>query len=310
MVNNPNQVMLAGKVTDVNKLKYPLLASIKLDGVRSFIRNAGACGSRKYRADGVVLSRKLKPIPNVFVQELFHNLPDGTDGELILGDPAAKDCYRKTTSATMGRDNPEGKNVTYHVFDKMVDRPFTERYIIVKAEWWLHKKQVRIVEQVTINSAEELLELEAKALAQGHEGLMVRSLDGPYKHGRSTEREGILLKLKRFVDSEAVVESYVPFMHNENEAMTDELGHTKRSTAKEGKVALEMLGKLIGHDVKTGMEVECGTGFTHEERRHLWIFRDKMIKDRWLFKYKYFPTGGKDKPRFPVFIGWRDPIDT
>jgi DNA ligase-1 len=210
----------------------------------------------------------------------------------------------------MGRDNPEGKNVTYYVFDKMVDRPFTERYIIVKAEWWLHKKQVRIVEQVTINSAEELLELEAKALAQGHEGLMVRSLDGPYKHGRSTEREGILLKLKRFVDSEAVVESYVPFMHNENEAMTDGLGHTKRSTAKEGKVALEMLGKLIGHDVKTGMEVECGTGFTHEERRHLWIFRDKMIKDRWLFKYKYFPTGGKDKPRFPVFIGWRDPIDT
>ena len=297
MVNNPNQVMLAGKVTDVNKLKYPLLASIKLDGVRAFIRN------------GVVMSRKYKPIPNVFVQELFHNLPDGTDGELILGDPAAKDCYRKTTSATMGRDNPKGKNVTYHVFDKITkepDTPFNVRLAMLEVGME-GKHNVKMVKQELVYSADFLLELETRALAAGHEGLMIRGIKSPYKHGRSTEREGWLLKLKRFVDSEAVVTSYVPFMHNENEAMTDELRHTKRSTAKDGKVALEMLGKLIGHDVKNGMEVECGTGFTHQERNELWATKSTLVGK--IFKYKFFPTGGKDKPRFPVFIGWRDPID-
>ena len=45
------QVMLAGKVSDVNKLRYPVLASLKLDGVRAFV------------SDGVVYSRNFKPIP-------------------------------------------------------------------------------------------------------------------------------------------------------------------------------------------------------------------------------------------------------
>lgn len=71
---------------DLEKLRFPLLASAKLDGVRAIVRG------------GVVFSRSNKPIPNQFVQDKFKHL-EHYDGELIYGDPTAKDCYRRTVSA-------------------------------------------------------------------------------------------------------------------------------------------------------------------------------------------------------------------
>jgi DNA ligase-1 len=58
--------MLACK--DATGLKFPLLASAKIDGVRALVK------------DGKVLSRSLKPIPNRHVQEMFGSL-EGADGE-------------------------------------------------------------------------------------------------------------------------------------------------------------------------------------------------------------------------------------
>ena len=294
------QVMLAGKVSDVNKLRYPVLASLKLDGVRAFV------------SGGVVYSRNFKPIPNVFVQNNFCTLPEGTDGELILGNPTAPDAYRKTVSAVMGETNPEGANVVLHVVDTIPvagnDPGFWMRYWNY-SEALDEQPRVTVISQETIHNAEELLVMEAGALQQGHEGLMVRSVNGRYKHGRSTEKEGILLKLKRFADSEAVVLDTVPLMHNDNEATENELGHTKRSTAKAGLVAQNALGKFVVRDCKSGVEFECGTGqgLTKELRVELWKDRANLVGK--FIKYKFFPSGSKDRPRFPVWLGFRDKID-
>ena len=294
------QVMLAGKVSDVNKLRYPVLASLKLDGVRAFV------------SGGVVYSRNFKPIPNIYVQTNFCRLPEGTDGELILGNPTDPAAYRKTVSAVMGSDNLEGANVVLHVVDSIPeagnDFGFTRRYVKYHTELAC-KPLVKVVQQDLIRDAEGLLAMESEALSKGHEGLMVRDPNGRYKHGRSTEKEGILLKLKRFLDSEAVVYDTVPLMHNENEATENELGHTKRSTAKAGLVALPMLGKFLVRDLHSGVEFDCGTGLglTKELRTELWKDRPSLVGK--LIKYRYFPTGGKAKPRFPVWLGWRDAID-
>ena len=294
------QVMLAGKISDVKKLRYPVLASLKLDGVRAFVSGK------------VVYSRNYKPIPNVYVQNQFKNLPEGTDGELILGKPTAPDAYRKTVSAVMGEVNPEGANVVLHVVDSIPeagnDPGFQRRYDDYSKRL-AGCPNVKVITQETIYNAEELLVMEASALQAGHEGLMVRDPNGRYKHGRSSEKEGILLKLKRFSDSEAVVLDTVPLMHNENEATENELGHTKRSTAKAGLVALPMLGKFLVRDVKSGVEFECGTGLglTKELRTELWKDRPSLVGK--LIKYRYFPSGSKSKPRFPIWLGWRDPID-
>ena len=64
---------------------------------------------------------------------------------------------------------------------------------------------VRVVPQVLVHNEEELRAFEEKCLAEGYEGAMVRSLEGPYKCGRSTVKEGYLLKVKRFEDGEAEI---------------------------------------------------------------------------------------------------------
>ena len=143
----------------------------------------------------------------------------------------------------------------------------------------------------------------------GYEGIMLRNPGGIYKHGRSTLKEGHLLKLKRFVDSEAIVIDVKPLMHNENEAVRNKLGHLERSSKKAGKVATNMVGSLVVRDVKTGVEFEIGTGFDEKQRYDLWSDRHLIVAQKWVVKYKSQPIGVKEKPRFPVFLGFRDKRD-
>jgi DNA ligase-1 len=293
------KVMLAGKISDVDKLYYPVLASLKLDGVRAFIHQ------------GKVMARSFKPIPNIHVQALFSGLPEGFDGELILGDPTAPNAYRKTMSAVMSDDKVAGTAVDFHVFDRMGSgHSFSARFAHVKD--YCHDyslPHVKVVEQRPIWTPEALLAMETEALDAGYEGLIVRDPHSLYKHGRSTEKEGILLKLKRFVDSEAIVLGTEELMHNGNEATINELGHTHRSTAQAGKTGLHSLGKFCVRDMTTGVEFEIGTGkgLTRVLRDELWQDRDSLVGR--IVKYKHFPTGSKDKPRHPVWLGWRDPLD-
>ena len=54
---------------------------------------------------------------------------------------------------------------------------------------------------------------------------MMRNPIAPYKQGRGTFREGIIYKLKRFEDSEAVIIGFVEQMTNQNVLEKDELGY-------------------------------------------------------------------------------------
>ncbi len=289
--------MLAVDCGGVDSLSFPLIASPKLDGVRAIIG-----------ADGV-LSRTLKPIPNKKVQALLKGLPVGLDGELMAGDPTAPDVYRKTVSMVMSED-ADIDGLVYHVFDIQNGCAFGLRYLHLINFGFITcdpSAAVTLVPQHTVANVKDLLALESGWVALGYEGAILRKPDGPYKHGRSTRKEGYLLKLKRFVDSEAVVLGVTELMHNANEAKTNELGRTARSSHKAGKVGMGVLGALQVRDCKTGVEFEIGTGFTAEERAAL--FRVMGGIEGWLAKYKYFAGGSKDKPRFPVFLGWRDKRD-
>lgn len=292
--------MLAAPAEDLSKLRYPLLASPKLDGIRCLIFG------------GVAMSRSLKPIPNKYVQQVLAAQPswEGLDGELIVGDPTASDCFQRTSSGVM---TIEGEPAfVYHVFDKWQHRisdkadPFKHRLALAAKVVANHKKAV-LVPHVQLMNEAALLKYEAGQLSAGYEGIMLRDPAGEYKLGRSTLREGGLLKLKRFEDSEAEVLGFEPLMHNANEAVRNELGHLERSSHQAGKVALKLLGSLKCRDLKTKVEFDLGTGFTSGQRADLWLGRNKL-KGK-LVKYKFQPVGVKDKPRFPVFLGFRDPRD-
>ena len=94
-------------------------------------------------------------------------------------------------------------------------------------------------------------------------------------------------------------------MHNGNEATTNELGRTKRSSHQAGKTGRGDLGALIVrfYDV----EFNIGTGFDDVERAEIWNHRDRFLGK--LAKFKYFSVGVKDAPRHPVFLGWRAGVD-
>jgi DNA ligase-1 len=116
-----------------------------------------------------------------------------------------------------------------------------------------------------------------------------------------------LQKIKRFTDSEAVIVDFEERLHNENEATTDLLGHTKRSSHQENMVKTGTLGALRVRDVNTQIEFKIGTGYDDDLRQDIWDNKNHYTK--LLVKYKYQAAGAKDAPRFPVFIGFRNEND-
>ncbi len=293
--------MLAGKAV-FSKIKYPVLASPKLDGIRCLIRN------------GVAVSRSLKPVRNKTVQAWVQDHRDrleGLDGELISG-PHDAQVYNRTSSVVMSAEG--GDNWEYHVFDDwrlacLGHVQYIDRLSELRgwAEGYGQVRKCKLVDSVWIEDEAQLLEFEAKCLGQGYEGIMLRDPDGPYKYGRSTTNEGYLLKLKRFEDDEAVVIGVEERMHNKNEATKDALGHTERSTAKEGLVPAGDLGALICRRAD-GVVFKIGSGFTPQQRIDLWRMHSQDLLGR-IAKYKHFAFGSKERPRFPIFLCFRDPDD-
>ena len=292
-----SDLMLAGKITDLNELRFPVLASPKLDGIRATVDLRGQ-----------VISRNGKLIRNKHVQHLFgFSAITGFDGELIVGDPTSPTCFRDTTSGVMSDDGKP--NVTFHVFDKWStgrEYGFHDRLQKIKAFLGSGDDpgitSIKVVPHLTIKTVEELTRYEEVCLAKGYEGVMVRDPNGPYKRGRSTVKEGWLLKLKRFEDSEAIIMDFIELNHNHNEK--DESG--KRTNHKAGKVGGGILGSFVVKDVNTGVAFEVGTGFTREQRQEFWQNRADL--EGLTITYKFFPSGSKDRPRFPVFKGFRGDI--
>lgn len=281
---------------DLNVLRYPVLASPKLDGVRAAV------------VGGKLLTRTLKEVPNRHIFTTLSRLEyEGFDGELIVGYPTDTDVYRNTVSGVM-RIAGEPKWTWYVFDDHAAGGAFSSRYASLTmrvARARLRNTCIHTHEHKQIRNADELEAYETECVNFGYEGLILRDPDASYKHGRSTVLEAGMLKVKRFEDSEAVVLDVVEEMFNGNDAKTNELGRTKRSSAKAGLVGKGTMGALKVRDVKTDAVFHIGTGFTAADRAALWA-QPPIGK---LAKYKFFAVGVKDLPRHPVFLGWRDRRD-
>lgn len=286
--------MLAGKCPeDLEQLQFPLYASAKLDGWRCLIK------------DSIALSRKLKPIRNKFVQSVLGNEKfNGFDGEIIVGPPNSPNAMQATTS---GLSSVEGEpDFTYHVFDKW------DRQVDFHIAGWYPQIGTSIIKpllQQFITNISELEQFETDCLSQGYEGVITRSLSSPYKFGRSTTKQQWLLKLKRFQTDEAIIVSTEELMHNANEATTDTLGLTERSSHQENKVGMGKLGALVCRQLgESKPTFNIGTGFTDLDRQALWATRHSLIGKTITFKH-FAQTGVLEKPRNPVFISFRPKED-
>jgi len=272
---------------DLSKLRYPVMASPKLDGVRATFQN------------GSLVTRSLKPLPNRAINEVFKHTA-AFDGELIIGDAFSKTVFRDTMKVVMAHD-ADIKGLRLHVFDIVNMGAFKDRFRIAcdMADY----ERIIPVPHCLIDNEKELLRMEEDMLNLGYEDLMVRDPKGEYKMGRSTVNEGGLLKVKRKLQSEATVIGFEEQMHNANEAKLDNLGNTERSSHQANMIPMGVLGALVVKDIKTGVSFNVGTGFTAEDRTGIWKQRDTLLYK--IISYEYLPIGVKDKPRHPVFLGWR-----
>ena len=294
--------LLAAKVEDVAKVSYPTLATPKIDGIRAM------------KIDSNLVSRTLKPIGNSTMRAVLESLlPDNSDGEIVV-----EGTFQDVQHSVMTRvdsANFSGR-FTYYWFDYVKDdttKPYCERVVDMREYAQSHPEmfshpQATIVPlyPTSLHTVEDVVAYQAKALADKFEGVMLRKPSGAYKMGRATFRDGVLLKLKQFLDAEARVVGVQELKKNTNEKQTSLTGASQRSSKKDGLVPQNKLGSLLVVNA-AGQEFSIGSGFNDEQRRTLWARKEDLIGKR--VTYRYFEVGVKDAPRFPTFLGFRHEDD-
>lgn len=282
---------------DFATLQYPLFASFKEDGLRCLLH-----------PELGPVSRTFKPIRNKhIVAELKSWGLTHLDGEIVIRDRHNHDLsFNDTQSAVMSVEGES--NFQYRVFDSFLrpDYPFTSRWVDAKRAIIVRNDFAAItwIEQLLVQSPEELQDLWHRAADLNKEGLVLRSLQGHYKSGRTTEREGIMWKCMTLVREEAVIHGWEPMYQNCNVAKADEFGRTKRSKHAANMIEQPLLGTWL---VKNHWGYFNVSGFTALERETFWRDRESYVGKTIVYKYK--PHGSKDLPRHPIFVGFRDAED-
>jgi DNA ligase 1 len=300
---------------DESKLVFPIIAMPKIDGVRAI------------NLDGNLTGRSLKPHANRYVTRMFSfERYLGLDGEMAAGNVSDTDLCRNTTSAL---NSIKGEpSVVWHVFDLIteatVNLPYQQRYAELRRRVdHLNRSghtDIQLVPAHHCTTLDQLLELEDKWLDEGMEGVIIRRPDGLYKQGRSTVKEGGLLRIKRFIEIDAKVLEIIEGEANGNEAKTNELGRTERSTHQENMTPNGMVGAMMceleepmldskgGVLLPKGEVVKVGAGsMPHDMRLYYFLHPEELLNHT--IKFKTFPKGVKNKPRFPTFVSVRAESD-
>lgn len=301
---------------DLDKLpSTPYIIQPKIDGVR---------GLNMY---GELTGRSLKKHRNKYTTSFYsHSSLIGLDGELAAERETHPDLCRITSSAlstitgepytlwwlfdyVVNETRFERYDVRYNLLQKRVAQLYNECPVI-----WHH---LRVVPMVICETSEQLFAQENQWLEEGYEGVIIRGIDKPHKAGRSTVREGGLLRIKRFIESEALITKIVEGEENTNVAQVNELGRQFRSSHKDGKIPNGLVGSFEGIACETVIDqftkkvvIENGQTITispgnmsHADRKR--IFENQGLALGKVCKYKFFPKGIKDKPRFPTFMSFK-----
>jgi DNA ligase-1 len=273
---------------EIERLVFPLIGQPKFDGLRcTVLPSLGP------------VSRTLKSIPNRFVRDRLSEIEFlNHDGEIVTYTDGAMDDLGLVQSKIMTADGePDFK---YHTFDhvEVPSDPYELRHSRLVGGY--------IVENTILPDFAALMAFEEALVVDGWEGVILRKIGSPYKFGRSTAKEGTLLKMKRFYDDEATVIGFVEKQTNTNEQTRDERGYAKRSKAKAGMVPGGVLGALQMRWA-SGVEFELGSGFDAEQRQRIWDNQPEYAGRQVTFKYQR--VGPNGAPLLPIFKCFRPELD-
>ena len=250
------------------KWRPPFIVQPKYDGIR--------CRAVSTQAGYILLSSEENPIFSVpHINIALNNWQPGTelDGELYCHNMSFEEIVSRTSRTTNLHSDYE--SIQYHIFDEVVGGSQIERtthiseyqvkYPLVISPFWL------------CNNLEEILKAYDEILNQGYEGIIVRNIDAPYERKRST---------------------WVMKFKPKKEDTYEIIGFTEEID-KDGSPK-DSLGALVCSS-GDGKTFNVGTGFTSEQRKHLWEGQDFLRGAKARVKYQHITSGNK-VPRFPVFV--------
>lgn len=281
---------------ELGKITYPKVGMIKLNGVRGLNQN------------GKLVARSLKPLANKHTTALFSTSDlINFDGELTVGDPLAEEVFSITSSAL--RSVAGTPDAQWWLFDYF--HP-TARYLgrlemLQRAFEKSSNDSIGLITYRILKSDADTEQYAEECLAEGAEGLVLRSPDALYKQGRSTVEEGGFLRFCPWLRSEATLITIHEGKVNLNESKANELGYLKKQTLKENMVGSGRAGAGTFRDLKSGVEFNMPIP-TVKLQDEMWKHPENYIGK--IFKYKFKPAvkiGGK--PRFPQIEGERMAVD-
>lgn len=298
-------ILAPNESVDLSTVKYPLFASNKLDGIRCIF----------YK--GEILSRSLKPIVSPTLNLEFENLRKfSLENNLILDGEIYSYAltFQEITSLVMTKNQALNipKHLKFFCFDCIKDEAFCEPFRLRYKRLELLAQDCKddryaIVHQYLIHTKEEVKYQFDKALQSKVEGLILRSLDGHYKFGRGTIKEGIIYKVKPFVTFDAQITGVVQSteVREGAEKKINELGRSVTSKKKDDRVLIEKASAFwIEYE---GKPLKVTLAMTDEEKEEVWRTRDQQI-GKWI-EFKGMLIGAKDLPRHPVMLRYRKDKD-
>jgi DNA ligase-1 len=243
---------------EMKKVIYPCYVQPKLDGMRSL-------GTE----DDGFMSRTGKSI-DTLGHIVLADLDDAIlDGELYAHGISFQENMKLIKKYRAG----ETEQVKYHVYDIVMDAPFSERhsYLLSLA---IENQSIELVPTYIANNELDVAYYHAQFISQGYEGTMVRHSEEGYAVNK---RSSQLLKYKDFLDEVYEVVDVVP----------------SESRPDQGVV-------VCTSDKGT---FNCGMKFSHFERKMILAMKHEYIGQIAEVRFFEYTDGGL--PRFPICHGFR-----
>lgn len=264
------KVQLANKYDPNKKYKNEFwAASRKMDGLRCVFKN------------GKLYTRNGKEV--VGFEHIVEELKTLGDFSLIDGELYSPDVAFEQIQGYVTRNKnvvaEDKQKIFYNIFAMLTPKLTTTEMVIdiEKRRQTNHRKYLRFVEYVIIeNDFEKIKELDERWVAEGLEGVMLRSFNQVYDWKRSDA----LVKYKSFKEEDLTIVDTV-----------------------EGKGKYQgMLGKFVCEGVVEGYNIktECGSGLNDTQRAEFWKNRKSLVGKKIEVKYQNL-TGDNSSLRFPIF---------
>jgi DNA ligase-1 len=281
------------------KLRGIKRLEVKLDGVRVLaVVSGNAC--TLYSRNGKEFENFPQIAEAILANRQAFQYGRGTGGLFVLDGEIVGESFQKLMKQAHRKSDAKTDNMVYHIFDILPLASFQEGHCNMqqyKRVEWIESARDRLLDtdclramtglDVDLDTAEghDIMQRFAEdAVAQGFEGIMIKSMDAPYICKRSDS----WMKWKPTISVDLTIVGFEP--------------GTGRNSNRLGAIICE------GEDNDRRIRVNVGTGFSDALRDEYWANRDDLLGHLVEVQADAVTQNqdGSYSLRFPRFLRFRD----